>query len=319
MRYGNSVHRLPRIRSYHDAHQYFTKRDKPPRSKKWCDNSRPLKSVGDTHYAIHRGETTRGRFYDLALYETTLVRYWQPDDIIADGTEHVWLRGYDTQMSWSFLDRAGWWRGRDLRTTTGDTAKLVLNPENLSCDGWSAHLVFKDDKLVVAQSKHAPVYVYKSSREDTERRAKFKQDMDTFATLMCYRIPTMHSEMSGASYWDLYGRGKPFGGLRLTLPWAQNTPSVMLKEQNTERLVRFADEVYHTMIAKRWYDRWEDRENRRLYGTDHTQYIPPQLDADVYKKGLLSALLRHSGCNANSLRVEVPQFANKLPNDFKYF
>jgi len=321
----NSVHNIPRIHSYAEAHKYFTSTRKPPRSLKWSWDTRPLSRVSYDHYAIRRGKSTRGLYYDLVLHKTALVRYWQPDDLIADGTEHVWLRGWDTPMSWSFLSRAGWWQGRTLKTTEGGFAKLFLNhnlqgDRALLCNGWSANLVVKNDLLVVEQSKHVPAYVYKSTREDTQRRAEFKQTMDTFATLMCYRIPEMHRNMS-TKYWGLFNRGRPFGGVTTSLPWefdyrvGNDMPDGM-----TNRLIVFSEDVYATMIAKRWYAKWESRSySDRDYSNEPEYYLPPPLDADVYKKGLLTAMLRRSGKNGNSLRTTVPQFANTLPRNYSCF
>jgi hypothetical protein len=277
-----------------------------------------LKGVSDAHYAIRRGESTRGTYYDLVLYDTALVRYWRPDDLIADGTEHVWLRGWNSSMSWAFLSRAGWWQGKTLKTTEGGDAKLILNPRveqdhALICTGWSANLVMKNNLLVVEQSKHVPVYVYKSAREDTQRRAQFKQAMDTFATLMCYRIPEMDRNMK-KDYWNLHDKGRPFGGVHARLPWEFDFHAGNeMPEGVTNRLISFAEDVYATMVAKRWYDKWENRSR----GSDKVlNCLPPPLDAAVYKKGLLTAMLRKSGRNGNSLRVEVPQFANTLPRNY---
>ena len=187
------------------------------------------------------------------------------------------------------------------------------------CNGWSANLVMKNDLLVVEQSKHVPVYVYKSTREDTQRRAEFKQAMDTFATLMCYRIPEMHRNID-TTYWRLYNRGKPFGGVTTTLPWefAYHKGNEM-PEGVTNRLIDFSEDVYATMIGKRWYAKWERRHRSNPNSDRVERYLPPPLDADVYKKGLLTAMLRRSGRNGNSLRVTVPQFANTLPRNYVYF
>lgn len=326
MSWGINVYKLASLTSYENAHKYFNRTAKPPRSQKWCENSRPLKGVSDAHYALRRGKSTRGLYYDLVLFKTPLVRYWQPDDLIADGTEHVWLRAYNTQTSWAFLHRAGWWQGKTLRTTEGKDAKLFLNhwlqssnakPEHdhaLMCNGWSANLVMKNGLLVVEQSKHVPAYVYKSTREDTQRRAEFKQAMDTFATLMCYRIPEMHRNMK-THYWALRDKGRPYGGVTTTLPWEFDYhKGDEMPEGVTKRLIAFSEDVYATMVAKRWY-----AEEQKPSGGNAERLLYTTLDATVYKKGLLAAMLRKTNKNGNSLRVTVPQFTNTLPRNYVYF
>ena len=325
MSFGNSIHKIQRIHTYADAHKFFTKTPQPPRSKKWTEDSRPLKGVSDTHYAIVRGDTTRGQYYDLCLYDTALIRYWKPDDIVADNTEEVWLRGYDTSMSWTFLSRHGWWQNRELHTNRGDSARLILNPryahstDNV-CGTWSAHLVFKGTTLQVERSRHLPVYVWQSSPEDTQRRAAFKRKYDTFATLMCYRIPEMHAKTKALLWHNLYSMSAPFNGVGISLCHVtENTlEDPVIRDNHIDVLNAFAERAYQVFISKRCRAATEHVPYRQQEDMWNKACEEP-LDATEYKAKLLAAMLRSSGLNGNSRRVEVPQFPNKLPNKYSYY
>ena len=86
MTYGLSRN-LTCLYQYDHADEFFNKTKKPPRSKKYAENERPLGSVPASHYKIIKGEN----YYDIKLYSTIMARYYAPD---ADGGQRRLYMGH---------------------------------------------------------------------------------------------------------------------------------------------------------------------------------------------------------------------------------
>ena len=116
MSYGLS-NNLPRLHNYLQAHAYFEGRAKPPRSKKYEINERPLASVTHAHYKIIKGEN----YYDIKLYSTIMARYYAPD---AEGVERQLYMGHNSMTSRSFM-----WQVlfvSEVNETDSDTGRVVM-------------------------------------------------------------------------------------------------------------------------------------------------------------------------------------------------
>lgn len=163
------------IRDYKQAHEYFESTRYPARSKKWFDHQRPLRNTSSPHLRIERGEYNGHKFYDLCLYQTSMVRYYEPNDA---GEEAVWLLNHYSNSSQRFLWNAGWHNRKRLVKQNGDEFALQLSgqasvAQKLWGDSFTCKLVFDSHGKVIAEkSVHIPF----TRRASTDtRRAKRKQ------------------------------------------------------------------------------------------------------------------------------------------------
>ena len=170
-----SIWNVAQIENYKQAQAYFEKTRYPVRSKKWFEYQRPLRNTSSPHLRIERGEAHGIKHYDLCLYETALVRYFEPN---AHGEEAVWLFNHYSNSSQRFLWNAGWYNRKEFTKQNGEKFLLQLsNQEEIAKHLWGEHftcrLVFDmHGKVITEKSVHVP-FTRKSSTDT--HRAKRKQ------------------------------------------------------------------------------------------------------------------------------------------------
>jgi len=163
------------ITNYKQAHAKFENTRYPARSKKWAEHQRPLRNTASPHLRIERNEVHGVKCYDLCLYETALVRYFEPN---AQGEQAVWLLNHYSCSSRKFLWNADWWNRKELTKQNGDKFILQLSDQaGLANKIWgepfTCRLVFDmHGKVITEKSMHIP---FTRRASTNTRRAKRKQ------------------------------------------------------------------------------------------------------------------------------------------------
>jgi len=313
---------LPYIRNYKEADNYFIDTNKPPRSKKWDENERPLKNVSAYHYRLirHRG----GEFYDVVLYNTTMARFYKPD---AQGHERRLYMGHYSQTSTSFMNTVLYvspitfmpvqplerpyyrWdeESKKVAVFIGEGKRIG---DDMGMD-YSADLWFDaDGLLLVDKSSALDAHRLVSTAEDKARRKELRQLMEGYAMLMAMRLPEFLNEKTVVSSRDTVAFSKTNSddyGLR------EFVNAVKLGEQPTERhieaLVQYTDNAVSALASRRA----ADFVSLPWVGMCLKEF--PQLDIDDLKisekdviKTVTDKLLRVSGAAALSGRVIYPSF-----------
>jgi hypothetical protein len=177
------------MKSYEQALKHYNSRPVPPRSKKWKampDNARPLKRTGDTQKGIHMCED--GTIY-YRLYDTNIMTLHPRHP---DGSALIEMRYCNSPTTNKFMSDFGLWYGSLL--TTEDKHVRVPDVQTRYDGigkgyGLSATLVFdKDDRLIVNESWHAPIYTYGISQDDKLQRKHIVKQLDTLFTLTMFRL-----------------------------------------------------------------------------------------------------------------------------------
>lgn len=310
MPYGNSTHKITSIGNFRKAEQHFSDKKKP-RSARWADNARPLYNTASTHYSLVKvNEDT----YDLVNYRTSLVRYFRPTN---EGYE-VWLRGWASNTSWSFLDQHGWatWY-RGTHTQDRKRVKVPLNPYAAGDavingiqipDGWSAVLYFNADGFLdLTRSAHRPVYRKVSSDEDIAKRAQFRANMGVLLDGIMFRLPSYHEAA------DLNSRKTR--AFREAVDWQVNCAcSTALKGAQQEGWEP-TDEAVNAVseYAKQYYEAYINREAIEKAEVPMKEI---QVEVPAFRAKLLAALLRCTGLDRVSERVPLEQFPESLPRQY---
>jgi hypothetical protein len=175
------------MKCYEDALRHYNARPVPPRSKKWkemADNARPLKRTGETQKGIHMMED--GTIY-YRLYDTNIMTLHPRHP---DGSALIEIRYCNSPTTSNFMSDFGLWFGY-LATTEGKNVCVPAVQTRYSGRGYglSATLVFdKDDRLIVNESWHAPIYTKVMSEEDKQQRKHIVQQLDSLFTLTMFRL-----------------------------------------------------------------------------------------------------------------------------------
>ena len=163
------------IHDYAQAHDHFERTRYPARSRKWFEHQRPLRNTSSPHLRMERGEYNGHKFYDLCLYQTSMVRYFEPNDA---GEYAVWLLNHYSNSSQRFLWHAGWHNRKRLVKQDGDEFMLQLSGQaslasKVWGDSFTCKLVFDSHGKVIAEkSAHIP---FARRASTATRRAKRKQ------------------------------------------------------------------------------------------------------------------------------------------------
>lgn len=228
MSFGNRTDKCKPIVSYSQALMFFTRRPKV-RSSRWAENARPIYVSADGKFSTrmhqyrlvagpHDPTTATPVYFDLVLHNTSVIRYMAPTE---DGKRVVYLTydGWPTLLTRQFMWRHGWYYGQKLYTTDGMPVTVPLNYRAKSedwVDGqWLAKLTFDtDNKLIVAESDHMPVYKRKSSAADKAVRATLREKMDLLHDMLWFSIEGIQADMMGsvdARYASTYALQRDFG------------------------------------------------------------------------------------------------------------
>lgn len=323
---------LPYIRNYTEAHNHFTDTNKPPRSKKWDENERPLKNSSAYHYRLirHRG----GEFYDVMLYNTTMARFYKPT---VEGHERRLYMGHYSQTSKSFMHTVLHvtpitymavqpieqpyyrWAEQDKKVSVFIGEGRGIG-DDMGMD-YSADLWFDaNDLLLVDKSRALDAYRYVSTAEDKAKRKELRQLMEGYAMLMAMRLPEFLNENTIVSSRDTVAFNKINSddyGLR------EFVRAVKAGEQPTENhieaLVKYTANAVSALASRRAADftnlLWVGTCLKELLTTRQGLVTAAKLNIDDLKisekdviKTVTSKLLRVSGAEAPTGRVPYPSF-----------
>lgn len=314
------------IINYKQAEELFNNTRKPPRSKKYAENQRPLRRVSESHLMLQKDPHS----YVIKVCDVETVRFLEPE--CADKYQ-IAVRGmnntYETDIAYRFT---GLYNGITLDTTDGTQVRVPLNPRfAVQGKDFSALLTFRaeDHKLIVDESWHADIYTLRSTDEDKDKRKKLKADLEAYITLQQFKLPTLKESCKVSAR-----VGRPFGNASMSMG-AQAKMFHFLREETLPLdLPEFAlvfDQIaqasFDTLASKRVYNAeghlfsrygWSgnnpsDEADRQEKIDDIVHAITPE----EFKESLVSTLMKLANIKDGSSSVALPQFHNKLPR--KYF
>lgn len=330
----NNMRNVERICGYNQAARYFEE-TKKPRTVKWGEDERPLYNTRSHHYRIVKGEDIGGKYYDLVLYATSMIRYYEPD---ASGFNRVLVRGHGSCASGNFLWWHGFMRGKELCCVDGEGntrgGRLLLNQAVHNAEkfgvpyNWSADLMFigsPDDgyRIDLTRSRHIPGYKAASSDEDKAKRKQLKQAVDHWVELLGYRLEEYLNTQIDANSWRVNNAGNAFTSALELLEW---------KEQNAirEAVLGVLDGIVDAMDGETFVNAMTKlghavathlqgvRENKARGAWDYQKRayemnpIEPVTRAD-FRKSMESHLISLLNLREGSARVDIGQFPASIP------
>lgn len=313
--------------TYQDAQEMFNKTKKPPRSKKYADHQRPLRRVSESHLMLQKDTHS----YVYKINGVDVVRVYEPNDQGDYEVAVIGLYGtYDIQLQSKFT---GYYNGKTLQTTTGDTVRVPLNPHYLDQGkDFSALLTYdSSDKLIVEKSWHADIYRLASNDGDKQKRKDIKKELDAYVTLQMFKLPTLRDNCELKS--DM---GRPFGESRLS--WAiigsmrdalNNMPLPLDSQSFMETFDEVAQDCFNMLASKKVYNHndgnlfykmgnWQRQQNpaaaddAQEQADDIVQTITP----DEFKKSLVARIMSFAGLSKGTESVALPQFDKTLPRTY---
>ena len=323
--------------NYQHFDNLYNNTRKPPRSKKYAENQRPLRRVPESWLMLQKDANS----YVVKINRTEVARYYPPNE---KGLSEVAIRGlhatYDIHLMYVFTHI---YSRMPLTTTTGEQVKVPLNPyfKDQNQD-FSAVLCFNSsDQLVVEESWHSDVYRFASTDEDKAKRKALKAHLEAYITLQMFKLPTLKANVKVSA-----DQGKPFAEDNLSYGARQEMQATfgaftgdISHVAETLESVRFAqmfDEVsqdaFNMLASKKIYNQ-EGYTNlfykaQGYYGTKHPDEkadaeekindIINSITPDEHKKSLTTRLLKYANLGTGSAKVALPQFPNTLPNKFHF-
>lgn len=315
--------------TYKEAEAQFNNTKKPPRSKKYADNQRPLRRVSESHLMLQKDAHS----YAYKINGVDVVRLYEPN---AQGEYEVAVIGlygtYDINLQYKFT---GYYNGRSLTTTTGEQVKVPLNPYyKEQGKDFSALLVFDaQDKLIVEKSWHADIYRLASTKDDKDTRKELKKELDAYVTLQMFKLPTLKDNCTLES--DM---GRPFGESRLgyTLQSTMrdalaNRPLPLESQSFMQTFDEVAQDCFDMLASKKVYNAPDTYGNlfykiggwarsRNPAEADDAQEkaddIVANITPDEFKKSLVARLMSFAGLSKGSQSVALPQFGKTLPRTY---
>lgn len=316
------------MKSYEDALRHYNSRPVPPRSKKWkemADNARPLKRVGESQKGIHMRED--GAIY-YRLYDTNIMTLHPRKP---DGTALIEMRYCNSPTTNNFMSDFGLWYGA-LLTTEDKHVRIPAVQTRYSGRGYglSATLVFdKDNKLIVPQSWHAPIYTKIMSEDDKAQRKHITQQLDTLFTLTMFRLADFKTNAEitadhGAPFRNgsgNYYNPSPVEKLQDYVTGARFSTDILHNEEFIKLAMNAGQHIFDVLASKRCYAAecimsiWE-RKNypERVAAQDAMRdEIIEAVTPEDYVKSFKSAILRMFRVGGNA-RKDWGQFRETLPN-----
>lgn len=316
------------MNNYQHFDNLYNKTRKPPRSKKYAENQRPLRRVPESWLMLQKDPHS----YVVKIGNTEVARYFQPDE---HGNYEVAIRGlyatYDIHLMCKFT---GIYSRMPLTTTTGEIVKVPLNPYFKDQDkDFSAVLCFNSsDQLIVEKSWHSDVYKKVSTNEDKDKRKTLKAHLDAYVTLQMFKLTTLKDNATVEQ--DL---GAPFAeeGLKYQKQcemrdYLQSVPSCLDSPAFASLFDEVAQDVFNMLASKKVYNI-----EPRLFWTAHGYYgsrhpdeksqaqgkideIVDTITPDELKKSLIHRLMKYTNLTKGSQKVALPQFGNTLPRTFLF-
>ena len=328
----NNMNNIKRISGYNQAARYFEETRKP-RTVKWGEDERPLYNTRSYHYRIVKGSDIGGKYFDLVLYSTSMIRYYEPNAL----NEHrVLVRGHGSTASHSFLWHHGMRMGRLLNVVDAQgkvrDGRLMLNPETYKATdygiphGWSADLLFTDDNLRnldLTRSRHIPCYKAASSPEDSAKRKQLKQTVDHWIELLGYRLDEYLNTEIEANRWRVQDAGRAFtsalemldynecGAVKSAVESALCGGDLICDEVFTNAMTKLG----HAVVTHLQGVRENQVERRWNYDTRTYEVLTelqPVTRAD-FRKSMESHLVSLLGLRVGSARVDIGQFPASIP------
>jgi hypothetical protein len=302
MSFGMSTN-LVRLTNYKQAHAYFEGRAKPPRSKKYEINERPLSSVTHAHYKIIKGEN----YYDIKLYSTIMARYYAPD---ADGGLRQLYMGHNSMTSRSFMWQVlGVGHVNDVESDKGKVILPIYSRSSIEDNGtpFSLDAYFKDDKLLITgKSQHTPHFRFLSNNADKAERAQKKANLANYVMLATMRLPdyTDHVTLD-------HSMGRPFGEYNFVRHADDAVKGIVNgspTEENINTFFEIGQTVFDMLASKRGYAQ-ENFNLNTWRGTKSTiKDLAQPVTENDFEVAMLKRCLAIAGANKQSHRVEIPQF-----------
>lgn len=313
--------------NYQYAQDTFNKTKKPPRSKKYGDHQRPLRRVSESHLMLQKDAHS----YVYKINGVDVVRVFEPNQAGEYEVAVIGLYGtYDIQLQAKFT---GYYSGKHIATTKGDTVRVPLNPyyKDQGKD-FSALLTFdSSDKLIVEKSWHADIYRLASDDGDKQTRKDIKTELDAYVTLQMFKLPTLRDNVKLES--DM---GRPFGESRLSYSLQssmrdalQNLPLPLESQSFMQTFDEVAQDCFNMLASKKVYQHdnanlfykmgnWQ--RSRDPAAADDAQEkaddIVAEITADEFKKSLVARLMSFAGLSKGTQSVALPQFGSTLPRTY---
>ena len=312
--------------NYQHAHDLFNKTKKPPRSKKYAENQRPLRRVPESWLMLQKDAHS----YVYIINGNEVVRVFEPNE---QGEYEVAVRGlYNTNDINLMYKFTGAYSGQSFTTTTGDTVRVPYNSRYRDQGkDFSALLVFdKEGKLITDRSWHADVYRLASTAEDKNTRKELKAELDAYVTLQLFKLPTLRDNAKVDS-----SMGRPFG--ESDLGWSlqssmrdalRNRPLPLDSQSFMETFDAVAQDCFNMLASKKVYNHDDNLfyKARGYWGSkdpaekadaeekidDLVQSITPE----EFKKSLVARIMSFAGLSKGSESVALPQFGNTLPRTY---
>lgn len=312
--------------TYQQTKDIFDNTRKPPRSKKYADNQRPLRRVPESHLMLQRDNHS----YVYIINGVEVARFFDPDE---HGNYEVAVRGlyatYDINLMYKFT---GLYNGRQFTTTTGDTVRVPFNSNYRDQDkDYSALLHFNSShQLVVEKSWHADVYRLASTDGDKQKRKDLKNELDAYVTLQLFKLPTLRDNVKLSS-----NMGRPFGESEVS--WSvmgsmndamRNLPLPLESQSFMQTFDEVAQDCFNMLASKKvynvtdrlFYDTSSWARQRDPAKADDAQEkiddIVASITPEEFKKSLVARLMSFAGLSKGSQSVPLPQFANTLPRTY---
>lgn len=309
------------------AQEHFNNTKKPPRSKHYTENERPLRRVNENHIKLVK--EPHSYVYRFAGHDS--IRAYEPDE---HGNYQVAVTydGYTTVADYMYR-YTGISHCVLLETTDGRHVRLPLNHQYKKQDkDFSAVLTFNPDGLlIVDQSWHADIYKKQSNKTDKDTRKHIKDKVSALVTLQMFRLPSFRANVNVSA--------------RLGQPFSASSRDININSYrilyaglkagdnfDTPEFVAAFDElaqsVFNSLASKRVYDKHgyrgffssysaQQNANHKQEIDELHQHVVESITTDDIKTVIERKLLTMLSLNEGSDYVALPQFAESLPR--KYF
>lgn len=318
--------------TYESAKAQFDRTRKPPRSKKYNDNQRPLRRVSEDWLMLQKDAHS----YVYKIGSNEVVRVFEPN---AQGEYEVAIRGlygtFDIHQMWK---QTRYYTGMTLTTDKGEQVRLPLNAfYDEQGKEFSALLTFNHNhQLVVEKSWHADIYKRASNSTDKAKRRAIKQQLDAYVTLQLFKLPTIKANAKPDEH-----QARPFGEFECSYS-DNNIISSALKEDEipvgsqafSEAFDNVAQSAFNMLASKRIWNHDNGNGNRLFYqarGNSWYTRNDPSSQADAqekiadlvesitpeeFKTSLVNTLMKFANLSKGSEFIALPQFANTLPRTY---
>jgi len=204
-----STHNIASIPSYEVADAHFKKTKSPPRSTKWMSHQRPLRNVTAPYLRLESHTTADGlRYYDVVLYQTPMLRYFQPN---AQGERAVHMQWHYSQSSSKFMWRHGWHSGMTMTADDGEQFELpISNQWRLADELWGDNMTVRllidaNGRVIKSKSAYIPAFRRTSSATMKARRKAVKEKLSVMLDI----LEMQHQDILNEVVVDIE-RGAPF-------------------------------------------------------------------------------------------------------------